>query len=333
MPHLPRIVVLDGAMANPGDLSWDGLAALGELTVHERTPPDQIVARARPAEIILTNKTPLTRATLAQLPRLRCISVLATGCNVVDAEAARERGIPVCNVPGYSTPSVVQHTFALLLELTNQVGRHAAEVRAGAWCRAPDFSFWHAPLLELTGLTMGIVGWGAIGRGVAAVGQALGMRIVATSRRRPGTLPPGTTWASPAELLALADVVTLHCPLTPATEKLIDAAALARMKPTALLLTTARGPLLDEAAVAAALRDGKLGGLGADVLSTEPPRPDNPLLQAPRTVITPHQAWATPAARRRLLAESAANVRAFLAGTPRHVVNAVAKHGPDTPPR
>ena len=328
MTTATRIVVLDGALANPGDLSWDALAALGELTVHDRTPRDQIVARAQPATIILTNKTPLNRATLAQLPALRCVSVLATGYNVVDAVAAREQGVAVCNVPGYSTPSVVQHTFALLLELTNQVGRYAAEVRGGAWCQVKDFSFWHAPLLELQGLTLGVVGCGAIGRGVAEVGHALGMRVLVTSRRKPDALPAWAAWTSFDALLPEADVVSLHCPLTPETEGLINAASLAHMKPAALLINTGRGPLLDEAAVAAALHAGQLGGLAADVLSSEPPRPDNPLLGAPRTIITPHQAWATLAARQRLLDESVANVRAFLAGESRNVVNAMPPNRP-----
>ena len=318
---MTRIVVLDGYTANPGDLDWHAFVNLGELTVYDRTPPDQIVARARPAEIVLTNKTPLHRETLAQLPALRQISVMATGYNVVDAVAAREQGIAVCNVPGYSTPSVVQHTFALLLELTNQVGRHAAAVRAGAWCASLDFAFWNASLVELNGLTLGVVGYGTIGRGVAAVARALGMRVVVHGRRRPDDLPADVTWLPLDELMETADVVTLHCPLTPETRGMINAVSLARMKPTAFLINTGRGPLVDEAALATALNEGRLAGAAMDVLSHEPPRADNPLLTARNCVITPHHAWATQAARRRLLAECAENVRAFLNGQQRNVVN------------
>jgi len=318
---MSRIVVLDGHTTNPGDLDWRVLADLGALTVYDRTPPEQIVARMLPAEIVLTNKTPLKREILMQLPVLRLICVMATGYNVVDAVAARARGIPVSNVPGYSTPSVVQHTFALLLELTSHVGRHAAAVRAGEWSSSADFAFWHEPLVELHGLTLGVVGYGAIGRQVAAVAQAFGMRVVVTGRRRLDDLPPDVTWLSLHELLATADVVSLHCPLTPETRGMIDAAALARMKPTTFLINTGRGPLVDEAALAAALNEGRLAGAAADVLSREPPSADNPLLTARNCIVTPHQAWATLAARRRLLAECAGNVRAFLQGTPRNVVN------------
>lgn len=318
---MPRIVVLDGYTTNPGDLDWQALEALGDLTVHDRTLPDQIVTRALPAEILLTNKTPLHRETLAQLPQLRYVGVMATGYNVVDASAARERGIAVANVPGYSTPSVVQHTFALLLEVTNHVGEHAVAVRAGAWVSALDFSFWNRSLVELQGLTFGVVGYGTIGRGVAMVAQAFGMQVVATGRRRPSDLAAGVTWLSLEELLAQADVVSLHCPLTPETRGLINAAALARMKPRSFLINTGRGPLVDEAALAVALNEGRLAGAGLDVLSHEPPHADNPLLTAKNCVITPHQAWATRAARSRLLAECAANVRAYLDSKPRNVVN------------
>jgi len=318
---MARIIVLDGYTTNPGDLDWRPLADLGELTIYERTPPDQIVARALPAEIVLTNKTLLNRETLPQLPKLRLICVMATGYNVVDTVAAREHGISISNVPGYSTPSVVQHTFALLLELTNQVGRHTAAVRAGEWSSSVDFAFWHMPLVELQGLTLGVVGYGAIGRLVAAVAQAFGMRVVVTGRQRPDDPPPSVEWLPLPELLARADVVSLHCPLTPETRGMIDAAALARMKSSAFLINTGRGPLVDEAALAAALNEGRLAGAAVDVLSREPPLADNPLLSARNCVITPHQAWATLAARRRLLAECAENVRAFLQGHPRNVVN------------
>ncbi len=307
------IVVLDGATLNPGDLSWAELEALGPCVIHPRSAGDEIVARARDAEIVLTNKTPLDAATLAQLPRLRYVGVLATGYNVVDVAAARARGVPVTNVPTYGTNSVAQHTLALLLELTNQVGRHAASVRAGGWVRCPDFCYAETPLVELDGLVLGLVGAGRIARAVARLGEALGMRVVHATRA--GGRP------ELERVLAEADVVSLHCPLTPETRGLIDAAALARMKPTALLLNTSRGPLVVEADLAAALNAGRIAGAAVDVLAVEPPRPDNPLLGARNCLVTPHHAWATQAARRRLLAVAVDNVRAFLAGAPRHVVN------------
>lgn len=316
-----RIVVLDGFTANPGDLDWRSLAGLGELTVHDRTPATDVVSRARDAAVLLTNKTLLHAEALRQLPALRCISVLATGYNVVDVAAARSRGVMVCNVPGYSTPSVVQHTLALLLELANQAGLHARLVREGAWTESADFAFWRTPLVELHGRTLGIVGFGAIGRGVAVAAQALGMRVLVTSRRRPANLPEGVTWAELEPLLRESDVVSLHCPLTPETRHLINARTLGLLKPTAFVLNTGRGPLVDEVALADALHAGQLAGAAVDVLSSEPPAADNPLIQAPNCIITPHQAWATAAARRRLLEESASNVRAFLAGTPRNVVS------------
>ena len=318
---MSRMVVLDGYTANPGDLDWRALEALGELTVYDRTPLDQVVARALPAEIVLTNKTPLPCETLAQLSKLRLIGVMATGYNVVDVAAARARGVSVANVQGYSTASVVQHTFALLLELTNHVRQHAEAVRSGAWASSADFSFWNTSLVELQGLTFGVVGYGTIGRGVAAVAQSFGMRVVVAGRSQPARLPPGVAWLPVADLLAAADVVSLHCPLTPETRNLISAAALTRMKPTAFLINTGRGLLVDEQALATALNEGRLAGAAVDVLSQEPPLADNPLLAAKNCVITPHLAWATLAARRRLIAECAANVQAFLAGQPRNLVN------------
>lgn len=316
-----RIVVLDGFTANPGDLDWRELAALGDLTVHDRTPVAEIVSRAQAAGVVLTNKTVLGAETLAQLPNLRYIGLLATGTNVVDIAAARCRGVTVCNVPAYGTPSVVQHTLALLLELTNQVGLHARLVREGAWCASPDFTFWRTPLVELHGRTLGVVGCGAIGRGVAIAAQAFGMRVLATSRHRPANLPDGVNWVDLESLLRAADVVSLHCPLTPETRHLINARTLALLKPTAFLLNTGRGPLVDEAALADALHGGRLAGAAVDVLSMEPPPPENPLLQARNCIVTPHMAWATVDARRRLIAECVANLGAFLAGMPRNVVN------------
>lgn len=318
-----RIVVLDGHTLNPGDNPWDELAALGELVVHDRSAPDEIVPRARGAAVALTNKTHLDAATLAALPELRYVGVLATGYNVVDVAAARAHGVTVTNVPEYGTDFVAQHVFALLLELANAVGEHDAAVHAGEWQRCPDFSFWTRPLLELAGLTMGIVGYGRIGRRVGDVARALGMRVLASAR--PGSpLPPATateTWCELEELFAASDVVTLHCPLTADNERFVNARLLARMKRSAFLINAARGPLVDEAALARALTDGTIAGAGLDVVSAEPIRADNPLLRAPNCVITPHVAWASLAARRRLMATAVGNVRAFLAGAPVNVVS------------
>ncbi len=315
----PKIVVLDGYTLNPGDLSWEGLAAMGDCTVHERTGPDQIVERARDAQIILTNKVVLDREVIAQLPELRYIGVLATGFNVVDGTAARERGIPVTNVPNYSTRSVAQLTFALLLELTLHVGHHAATVREGRWTANQDFCYWDYPLIELESLQLGVIGWGRIGRAVGEVARALGMRVWAHD--------PLLTDAGDVELTDLAsllrgsDVVTLHCPLTAENAGLINAERLGWMKPTAFLLNTARGPLIDAGALADALNSGRLAGAGMDVLAVEPPPADNPLLQAKNCLITPHIAWATRAARGRLMEIVIANIRAFLDGNPQNVVN------------
>jgi glycerate dehydrogenase len=316
-----RIVILDALTTNPGDLNWAPLAALGELVIHDRTPDDQIVARAAGAEAVLTNKTPLAAATLAAVPGLRYVGVLATGVNVVDVAAARAAGITVTNVPAYSTPGVAQAVFALLLELTNQTGRLAADVRAGRWQACEDFCFWDGDLVELDGLTLGIVGYGDIGRRAARIGEALGMRVVAASRsRQPGTEQEGVGFLDLDDLFRTADVVSLHCPLVPETTRLVNAARLATMKPTAYLINTARGGLVDEQALADALVAGTIAGAGLDVLTSEPPREGSPLLQAARCVITPHVAWATRKARARLIAAASANLAAFQAGTPHNVV-------------
>jgi len=283
-----------------------------------------VVARARDADVVLTNKTHLSREAIESLPALRCIGVLATGYNIVDVDAARDRGIPVCNVPEYSTPGVAQAVFALVLELTNRAGHYAEGVRAGRWSASADFSYWDSPLVELSGLVLGIVGYGRIGRKVAAIGRAFGMRVIA-ARRSPAAAgdDPDVRMADLETVLRESDVVTLHCPLTPETRGLIDARRLATMKPTAYLINTARGPLVVEADLAAALDAGRLAGAGLDVLSVEPPPAGNPLLAARNCIVTPHQAWATPAARRRLIAVTADNLRAFAAGRPRNVVNGV----------
>lgn len=313
------IVVLDGYTLNPGDNPWDALAGQGSLTVYARTPEPLIVERARPADILLTNKTPLTAAALAQLPALRFIGVLATGYNIVDVATARQRGIPVSNVPEYGTDSVAQHVFALLLELCHRVGEHSVAVHAGEWATSPDFCFWKAPPIELAGLTMGIVGFGRIGRRVAAIAQAFGMQVVAAGRAR--TPARDVTRASVEDVFTRSDVISLHCPLTPENAGFVNCELLRRMKPTAFLINTARGSLVDEAALATALKAGQLAGAAVDVVSVEPMRADNPLRGARNCIITPHLAWASLAARRRLMAQTASNVAAFLAGHPINVVN------------
>jgi glycerate dehydrogenase len=322
----PRIVVLDAQSLNPGDLSWSELEALGRCTVHARTDPSDVIERARDAEIVLTNKTRLGAAELAGMARLRYAGVLATGHDVVDVRAASARGVVVANVPAYGTDSVAQMTFALLLELCNHVGLHGQAAREGRWSASGEFSHRERPLLELAGRTFGVVGLGRIGSAVAAIAAAFGMDVIAVSSRTP---PPGApVRVLPLELvLEQADVLSLHCPLTPATTRLIDGPRLARMRSHALLINTARGGLIDEAALLAALQAGRLGGAALDVLSHEPPPADHPLLHAPRCLVTPHIAWATHAARARLLAIAVANVRAFLAGQPQNVVEVPAQGG------
>jgi glycerate dehydrogenase len=315
-----KIVVLDGYAANPGDLSWEALAALGELTVYDRTAPTEVRSRAEGAHLVLTNKTVLGRQELESLPDLRYIGVLATGYNVVEVAAARSRGIVVTNVPAYSTPSVVQLTFALLLELTHGVGHHAQTVRDGKWAASKDFCYWDHPLRELAGLTLGLLGYGRIGSSVAAVGRALGMEVAVSTRNTPLAPVDGIRFVGLDALFAQSDVLSLHCPLTPETEGLVNADRLRSMRPTAFLLNTSRGPVVDEAALADALNSDRLAGAGVDVLSTEPPLPDNPLLTAKNCFITPHVGWATRAARARLMTIAAENVEAFLAGNPQNLV-------------
>ena len=278
------------------------------------------VERAAGASIILTNKTPLPRTVIESLPDLKCIGVLATGYNVVDVAAAKERGIFVTNVPGYGTSAVAQHVFALLLELTQRTGLHSDSVRAGDWARSVDWCYWRTPLVELSGLTMGVVGYGAIGQAVARIAQAFGMKVIAATRT-PRADESGVTFTSVDDLFSRADVVSLHCPLTPETQGLVNAARLATMKPAAFLINTGRGPLIVEQDLADALRNAVIAGAAVDVLSTEPPAADNPLLAAPHCLITPHLAWAARASRQRLMDAAVENVRAFLAGAPMNVVN------------
>lgn len=315
-----KIVILDAYAANPGDLSWDEFAALGELTVYDRTAQEDAAARIGDAEVVFINKVRLTDDIFAACPNLKLVSILATGYNIVDLAAAKRRGITVCNVPGYSTRAVVQMTFALLLEICQQVGLHSGAVHTGRWQTCPDFCFWDRPLIELDGKTMGIVGYGAIGSAVGTVAQALGMKLLVTARHEK-PVPEGARFVSLPELLAQSDVVSLHCPQTAENARMIDAGALAQMKDGAILLNTARGGLLDEQAVADALRSGKLLAAGMDVVSAEPIRADNPLLTAPNCFLTPHIAWAPLETRRRLQAISAENLRAFLASKPQNVVN------------
>jgi len=317
----PRLVVLDGFTTNPGDLSWEPLERLGELTVYARTPPELVAERLAGADVVFTNKTRLTAADLDAAPQLRGIGMLSTGHDVVDGAAAAARGVPLCNVPEYSTASVAQAVFALLLELTNRTGHHAALVRQGRWSAGPDFAFWDGSLTELAGLRFGVVGLGRIGLAVAAIARAFGMEVLA--HRRQPISAEGVTGVDLPTLLVSCDVVSLHCPLTPQTRGLIDAERIALMKPGALLINTGRGPLVNEADLAAALHSGRLGGAGLDVLSLEPPEATNPLLHAPNCVITPHIAWATRSARQRLIEAAAANAAAILAGAPQSVVNGV----------
>ena len=317
---LPRsdtaIVILDGFTANPGDISWAAIEALGNCKIYDRTGEADVVARAADADIVLTNKTLITQKSLAALPRLRYIGVLATGYNTVDVQAAQQRGILVCNVPEYSTPNVTQAVFALLLELTNRTGHHSQTVHEGRWSASPDFCYWDGELVELAGRTLGIVGYGRIGKAVAAVGSAFGMQILAHRR----TASDDPQFVSLDRLLSESDVVSLHCPLVPDTKELINAARLAQMKPSAFLINTARGALIHEPDLAAALNAERIAGAGLDVLSVEPPLASNPLLSARNCVMTPHIAWATRNARLRLLEVTAANIRSYLLNRPQNVI-------------
>ena len=311
-----KICILDGYSLNPGDLDWSPVERLGDVTLFYRTPADKIVKRAADADIVLTNKVPFSADTLRQLPRLRFICVLATGYNIIDTEAAARQGVVVANIPAYSTMSVAQMAFAHILNITNHVASYAREVADGKWTNCPDFCFWDSALTELAGKTMGIVGLGNTGMATARIAVAMGMKVVAMTSKSADTLPEGITPAPLDDVLASADVVSLHCPLTPSTRHLINAASIAKMKPSAILINTGRGPLVDEQAVADALNGGRLAAFGADVLSQEPPRGDNPLLSARNCFLTPHIAWATLEARTRLMSTATENVRQFIAGEP-----------------
>ncbi|MBN1996721.1 D-2-hydroxyacid dehydrogenase [candidate division KSB1 bacterium] len=317
-----NIVILDGYTLNPGDLNWSELEVLGHCTIYDRTAPDRVVPRAKNAHLLLLNKVVLSREAILGLPQLEYIGVLATGYNVVDTNAARERNIPVTNVPTYGTLSVAQMVFAHLLNLTQHTEEHSRSVRQGGWNESKDFCYWNFPLIELAGKTMGIIGFGRIGRAVADIALAFGMDVLAVETKKIKGMPPGIRQTDLETLFVTSDVVSLHCPLTPQTRHLVDERQLRHMKSSAFLINTSRGPLIDETALAEALNSGRIAGAGLDVLDTEPPIDRHlPLLSAKNCYITPHIAWATLEARRRLLSTVVENVRCFLAGRPQNVVN------------
>lgn len=317
-----KIVALDGYAANPGDLSWDELKALGECTIYERTSPEEVLERAAGAEILLTNKVVLNAETIAALPELKYIGVLATGYNIVDVTAAKERGIIVTNIPAYSTASVAQMVFAHILNIAQQVQHYTDEVRAGRWSNSPDFCFWDTPLIELRGKKIGIIGLGHTGYNTARIAIGFGMEVYAYTSKSPFQLPPEIKKMELDEIFSTCDIVSLHCPLTDATRELVNAGRLKLMKPNAILINTGRGPLINEQDLADALNNGTIFAAGLDVLTQEPPRADNPLLTAKNCYITPHIAWASTAARERLMQIMLENVKAYLSGKP---VNNVAK--------
>ena len=316
-----KIVITDGHAVNPGDLSWDFLNHFGEVTVYERTPAEEVIPRICDADIILINKAPITRQVLAACPNLKLICVLATGYNVVDCAAAKERGIPVCNVPDYGTAAVAQFTFALLLELCHQVGYHGQTVRDGKWCDCPDFCYWDTSQMELAGKTLGIIGFGRIGRAVGKIANAFGMKVIAYNRSQCEEVKVIGSYVNLEELLTTSDIISLHCPLTAENTGMINEDAIAKMKDGAILINTARGPLVDEAALAAALKSGKLRGAACDVVSAEPMAATNPLKDAPNCIVTPHMAWAPIESRMRIQSCTARSIRAFLDGHPINTVN------------
>ena len=317
-----NIVVLDGHTLNPGDISWEGIEKLGDVTIYDRTPVDKVIERAAGAEVIFTNKTPVNEEAINELTSLKFIGVLATGYNIVNTEAAKAKGVIVSNVPGYGTNSVVQMTIALLLELCLRVQRHSDAVMEGKWARSSDWCFWDYPLVELSGKTMGIIGFGRIGRQVGDVATAFGMNIIGNSRHwTDQSQRKNFRWAEVPELLAQSDVVSIHCPLFPETKGLINKESLMTMKKTAFLLNTSRGPIVVDEDLAEALNSEVIAGAGIDVLSVEPPSADNPLFKAKNCIITPHIAWATKEARIRLMDITVSNLSAFISGNPVNVVN------------
>lgn len=317
----PNIVVLDGHTLNPGDLSWHALETLGRCFIYEYTPPRLIVERARPANILVVNKAQLSAEAIAAIPALKCICLTATGYNNVDTEAAAGRGIPVCNVVGYGSYSVAQHVFALLLALTNRVMEHNQSVRRGDWSDQPHFSYHLHPLTELAGKTMGIYGLGRIGRRSALIAQGFGMKVIARHKHPERDRMEGVSFVDLDTLFRESDVLTLHAPLTEKNRGVVNAENLAKMKSTAYLINTGRGPLIDEKALEQALRTGRIAGAGLDVMAQEPPPKDHPFYKLPNCILTPHNAWATREARQRLMDETVENIQAFLEGAPRNVVN------------
>ncbi len=317
-----KIVVLDGFTLNPGDLSWDNLYSLGDVVIYDRTTQDEILERSQDAEILLTNKTPLRADVITQLKSLKYIGVLATGYNVVDIEAAKKQGIAVTNIPAYGTDSVVQMTFALILELTQHVQAHSDSVFAGEWAESKDFCYWNFPLIELAGKTIGIIGFGTIGQKVADVATAFGMNVLGNSRNpTEQSHRKNFQWASIPEILEKSDIISIHCPLTKETEGLFNTSNLLKMKSSAFLINTSRGPIVVDADLAEALNKGIIAGAAIDVLSVEPPSKDNPLFSAKNCIITPHIAWATKEARERLLNMAIENIQYFYKGTPKNIVN------------
>lgn len=316
-----KIVILDGNAVNPGDLSWDNLNQFGSVIVHARTPNEDIVKHIGDADIVLTNKTPITAELLDACPTIRLVCVLATGYNVVDCQAAKARGIPVCNVPGYATNAVAQFTFSLLLELCNRIGHHDHVVHAGKWSACPDFCFWDTPQMELAGKTLGVIGFGSIGQAVGKIAKAMGMHVLAYNRSRHPAGAAIGEYVDLDTLLSQSDVISLHCPLTAETTGLINKETINGMKNSAILLNTARGPVINESDVADALRNGKLGGYAADVVSYEPIRNDNPLLTAPNCILTPHMAWAPTESRQRIIDCTVKSIQGYLNGSPVNVVN------------
>lgn len=313
-----KIVVTDGYTLNPGDISWDAVKSLGELVIYDRTPAEQLVERCLDAEIVLTNKAPFSKETLASLPKLKFISVLATGYNVIDTKAAQAQGVLVSNSPAYGTASVAQHVFALLLELSNHVGRNAQSVAAGKWQQSADWCYTEAPVMELDDKIFGVVGFGHIGQKAAAIAHAFGMKVIYYNPRRK-ELPPGRQVAL-EKLFTDSDVISLHCPLTADNQGFVNAALLQTMKRTAFLINTARGPLINEQDLANALDKGVIAGAALDVLSKEPPREGNALLQAKNCIITPHNAWISREARERVMSITASNIAAFISGRPVNIV-------------
>lgn len=317
-----KIVILDAYAANPGDLSWEGIAAFGELTCFDRTPAELILERIGDSQIVFTNKTPISRQTIEACPSIKMICLLATGYNIVDIAAAKERGIPVCNIPEYSTNAVAQMAMALLLEVCQRVGEYNAACHGGQWESCPDFCFWNAPLMELSGKTLGIVGYGRIGRAFGKIAQAMGMKLLVTAKHPNKALESDTCrYVTLEELYANSDVISLHCPLFPDTKEMINQASIAKMKDGVILINTSRGQLVNEQDLADALRSGKVCGAGLDVVSKEPILSTNPLLHAPNCFMTPHIAWAPLETRKRLLNIAEANLRAFVEGHPINQVN------------